>query len=431
MSSGGLTLKSGLLELGMLVTGCVNTILTKAQDNSYGRGWGGDEHLFEHPWTQSLFMFWGEGLCLAAFFVTRYAPWRRGKSASSGEERKAMSFFEMFPPLLIIPTFLDLLGTSISGIGLLYCSASVWQMLRGSIIIFTCILSTIFLKRKTPAYRWFAIIITICGLVLVGLSSVFSTQSKASDKSGSSSGDDAGSGESAGKTVLGIFLVLISQLISGTQMVVEEILLKKKDLAPLHIVGMEGLFGTFLMSFIILPIVYFIPGNNPSSMSRGSYDNAIDAFQQMGSNIALLFYVIIYFFSIAFFNFFGLNVTKVLTAVHRTLIDACRSVFVWAWQLLTFYCINERFGEEWTKYSGLQVAGFVLLIIGTVIYNGILKLPFFSYESNEPKTEESAITGVELDGSKGELSGNTKCDLDAPIDVNKPTNDNAVPGTSV
>eukprot|EP00727_Mastigamoeba_balamuthi_P006181 m51a1_g2182 putative solute carrier family 35 member f6-like (427) ;mRNA; f:103548-105167 len=426
MSAGGLTLKSGLLELGMLLTGCINTILSKAQNNSYSRGWGGKEHQWSHPWSQSLFMFWGEFLCLLVFIATRYAPWE-SEEKKMAADRKPMSWLDKLAPILVVPTFLDLLGSSISGIGLLYCSASVWQMLRGSIIVFTCILSTIFLKRKTPAYRWVAIVITICGLVLVGLSSVFSTQS-GSDKSGSSEEE---TGVSAGKTVLGIVLVLVSQLISGLQMVVEEILLKKKDYAPLHIVGMEGVYGTLLMSFIVLPVVYFVPGDNPSSMSRGSYDNVIDAFQMMGNNIALLFFVIIYFFSIAFFNFFGLNVTKVLTAVHRTLIDACRSVFVWAWQLMTFYCINERFGEEWTKYSGLQVAGFVLLIIGTVIYNGILKLPFFSYESNEPKTEESTISGVPLDMSKDGMSGNTKCDLDAPIDVNKPTNDNAVPGTSV
>eukprot|EP00727_Mastigamoeba_balamuthi_P006182 m51a1_g2183 putative transmembrane protein c2orf18 homolog (429) ;mRNA; f:106021-107785 len=428
MSSGGLTLRSGLLELGMLLTGCLNTILSKAQNNSYSRGWGGKEHQWSHPWSQSLFMFWGEFLCLLAFITTRLAPWESEKKA---EERKPMSWLDKLAPILIVPTFLDLLGSSIAGIGLLYCTASVWQMLRGSIIVFTCILSTIFLKRKTPAYRWFAIAITICGLILVGLSSVFNTKSKSSDKSGSKSDDDDDTEQSAGKTVLGIFLVLISQLISGTQMVVEEILLKKKDLEPLHVVGMEGVYGTLLMCFIVLPIVYVVPGDNPSSMGRGSYDNVIDAFQMMGNNIALLFFVIIYFFSIAFFNFFGLNVTKVLTAVHRTLIDACRSVLVWAWQLLTYYCINKRFGEEWTKYSGLQVAGFVLLICGTVIYNGILKLPFFSYESNEPKTEESTVSSVELNVSKDGLNGNTKCDLDGAIDVNKPTNDNAVPGTSL
>ena len=52
----------------------------------------------------------------------------------------------IFQAIIILPTLCDLLGTTLAGIGLLYVSASVWQMLRGSIIIFTGILSVI-LKR--------------------------------------------------------------------------------------------------------------------------------------------------------------------------------------------------------------------------------------------------------------------------------------------
>ena len=45
--------------------------------------------------------------------------------------------------IFVIPTVCDLIGTTISGIGLLYVPASVWQMLRGAIIIFAGILSVI------------------------------------------------------------------------------------------------------------------------------------------------------------------------------------------------------------------------------------------------------------------------------------------------
>eukprot|EP00727_Mastigamoeba_balamuthi_P006031 m51a1_g2047 putative solute carrier family 35 member f6 (420) ;mRNA; r:1382448-1384140 len=406
----GLTLKAGLMELGMLLTGCVNTCITKAQDDSEAVGWGGkDKHSFNHPWTQSLMMFWGEGMCLAVFFFMRYMPRPKGRGEAP-YKNNPMTFWELFPPLLAIPAALDLLGSSIASIGLLYTTASVWQMFRGSIIIFTCILSMIFLKRKIPPYRWVAVIITICGLILVGFSSFFGSKDSATN-SGSSEEEASDAGW---KTLIGIVLILVGQLFGGVQMVVEEILLKKREYEPVHMVGMEGLFGTLLMSFIALPILFFIPGDNPSPYDHGSYDNAIDAFQQMGNNGALCAFCIISFFSIAFFNFFGLNVTKYLTAIHRTLIDACRSILIWMWQLFTFYVISRNYGEEWTKWSWFQVGGFILLMVGTFIYNGILKLPWFSYEEEKAEeTKEDSCKEFQKEGTALD-SMSTNCNLEVP-----------------
>eukprot|EP00727_Mastigamoeba_balamuthi_P013132 m51a1_g8441 putative solute carrier family 35 member f6 (437) ;mRNA; r:373078-374697 len=424
---GRLTLRSGMMELGMLAAGCIITIMTKNADNSYSRGWGGDEHLFAHPWTQCLFMFWAETLNLVAFFITKFGPCR-AKAPEGGEgQGKPTGILDLFPPLLAIPMFLDLLGTSISSIGLLYVSASVWQMLRGSMIVFSCILTAIFLKRKTPAWRWVAVGVTVCGLVLVGLSGVLNTTHAAAQRSGSSEEEVS---NSAWKTILGIILVLVAMLIAGTQVVVEEVIIRRKHYVPMQVVGMEGLFGSIVMSFIVLPIVYFAPGDNPSSMKRGSYDNAIDAFIMMGNNVALLFYVIGYIVFDALFNFFGVTVTSCLSAVHRTMIDTCRGVIVWAWQLMTFYCINERFGEEWTKYSGIQVAGFVLLILGTLLYNGIIKLPGFSYETEERKEAEKEVES-ETPETKNGWSGsdhNNECDdveLSVQCEAKRRSNDNA------
>eukprot|EP00727_Mastigamoeba_balamuthi_P013557 m51a1_g8824 putative solute carrier family 35 member f6 (427) ;mRNA; f:358723-360220 len=397
--STGLTLKGGLLEVGMLTSGVICTLFTKAQDNSRAKGWGGEEHAFEHPWTQSLFMFWAESMCLVAFLVARYLAKRKRKQSGKPEE-KPKTFLETFPPILALPACCDMFATSISSIGLLYCNASVWQMLRGSCIVFVTVLGRIFFKRKPPMYRILALVISVCGLILVGLSNVLSSidtgdGDAAGSGSGSGSSGTKGGGDSkttAWGTIVGVVLVLFAQLINAVQITIEETLLKKRDLAPQQVVGMEGVFGTLIIAFIVLPIVYCIPGSSPSSMKRNSYDNAIDAFMMLGNNRALLGFVLGYICCDGLYNFFAQSVTKYLTGSHYALIDACRSIFVWAWQLMTFYCISEQYGEEWTKYSGLQVAGFVLLSVGTAIFNGIPRLPGFSYEEEEPKDIETAGT---------------------------------------
>jgi hypothetical protein len=38
-------------------------------------------------------------------------------------------------------------------------------------------------------------------------------------------------------------------------------------------------------------------------------------------------------------------------------------------ELLIFYCINSSYGESWTPYSYLQIAGLAVLLYGTAIYN--------------------------------------------------------------
>lgn len=48
-------------------------------------------------------------------------------------------------------------------------SASSFQMLRGAVIIFTGLLSVAFLGRRLVVSQWVGIMITILGLVIVGL----------------------------------------------------------------------------------------------------------------------------------------------------------------------------------------------------------------------------------------------------------------------
>lgn len=53
-------------------------------------------------------------------------------------------------------------------------SASSFQMLRGAVIIFTGLLSVAFLGRRLVASQWTGILITILGLIVVGLADFMS-----------------------------------------------------------------------------------------------------------------------------------------------------------------------------------------------------------------------------------------------------------------
>jgi hypothetical protein len=151
-----------VLVVGMLATGTLNTITKKVQNDAVANGTfrGGKPHTFEHPWFQTWLMFLGEMLCILGYGFVRWREWSSARAQRSGidtesdaanvrllvnevqagsetptptEEPTPQGCFQW---ILILPTALDLTGTTLAGIGLLYIKASVWQMLRGSMVIF-------------------------------------------------------------------------------------------------------------------------------------------------------------------------------------------------------------------------------------------------------------------------------------------------------
>jgi hypothetical protein len=65
------------------------------------------------------------------------------------------------------------------------------------------------------------------------------------------------------------------------------------------------------------------------------------------------------------FNFFGLSVTRTVSATSRSTIDTCRTLFIWLVSLAL----------GWENFKWLQVAGFVLLVYGTFLFNDIVRPP--------------------------------------------------------
>lgn len=65
------------------------------------------------------------------------------------------------------------------------------------------------------------------------------------------------------------------------------------------------------------------------------------------------------------FNFFGLSVTRTVSATSRSTIDTCRTLFIWIVSL----------GLGWESFKWLQVVGFALLVYGTFLFNDIIRPP--------------------------------------------------------
>jgi len=250
----------------------------------------------------------------------------------------------------------------------------VFQMLRGSVVIFTGIMSVVFLKRKLILAQWIGMIFVLIGLAFVGLASVLFS---------------SGSDTNAPNPLVGDILIICAQIVVSIQMVLEEKYVAKYNVPPLKAVGLEGLFGLIGTSFFLL-IFYYIPGDSAGNHLESTPDAFVQMYHSWVVTLAICGTVV----SISFFNFFGLSVTKTLSATSRMVLDSIRTFVIWA--------ISLAIG--WQEFQYFQVIGFVLLLLGTFVYNKIIPLPFFRSEEDDKELRQ--IQDAEKDGMEDALLHN-------------------------
>lgn len=344
-----------IMAVGMLIAGTINTISSKLQDEIKAQGLPHtDPRTFQHPAVQTVAMFLGECLCMFAFVVLERKRRNRVESGRATEDDVAKSNSKPFPVWTFgLPAMCDMTGSTLMYVGLLLTYPSVYQMLRGMIVVFTGVFSFFFLKRKLHAYHWSGMFLIILGTFLVGLSSVLHQKGHAPNP------------------LVGNILVISAQLLAATQMVLEEKFVQRYNVNPLEVVGNEGLWGG-AVTVTILFIAYWIPPIRKA-------DNSLDAVYQIYNSPALVGALLLSIFSIAFLNYFGISVTKYLSATHRTTIDATRVILVWVVSLII----------GWEVFDALQLAGFIILLMGTAIFNEILLIGFLKYPSKTVETVSS------------------------------------------
>jgi uncharacterized membrane protein len=317
----GMTNAQIVLALGMLITGSLNTITTNFADNASAVG------------TMSPSTIWGK---LNAETDAKHLfdhPFVQATIMFCGEFLCALAYLaqrsrgssEPAAPsggarealFFWIPALCDMCGTGIMYAGLCLSYASIFQMLRGASIVFTAIISTFFLGRKQWAFQWFSVALVIGGIVVVGWVSL------------------AGSKDSmtkpANTVLIGDALIIFAQLIVAIQMCVEEKIMSMYNTPALKAVGLEGMFGALTLGALLVPM-YFI------RIDGVPFENFPDA--------------------------------KSMSAAHRMVLDSVRTVLVWACSLAL----------GWEEFHALQLVGFVLLSLGTAMYNEIIRVPVvFNY----------------------------------------------------
>ena len=276
--------------------------------------------------------------------------------------------------LLAIPAACDITGTTLMNVGLLFVAASIYQMTRGALVLFVGLFSVLFLRRRLALYQWLSLVIVVLGVGIVGLAGAIEKHPQALPKDPIPSkaqlletvklaARGLKSQPAALQTVLGVIMIAGAQIFTATQFVVEESLMERYSIAPLNMVGWEGVFG-FVITVTGMIVLHFTVG--VTDAGRGGYFDAVEGWRQMTGYPAIAISSVLIMISIGGFNFFGLSVTRSVSATSRSTIDTCRTLFIWIVSL----------GLRWETFKWLQVVGFVLLVYGTFLFNDIVQVPW-------------------------------------------------------
>ena len=80
--------------------------------------------------------------------------------------------------MLALPAIFDCIGCTLMYVALTDCAVSVYQMMRGIIVVLTATMSIWVLKRKQYAHHYISLVCIILGVVIVGFVGIQDSKGK-------------------------------------------------------------------------------------------------------------------------------------------------------------------------------------------------------------------------------------------------------------
>ena len=303
---------------------------------------------------------------------------------------------------LLIPASFDFIGVNLSmacnDIGL---DASMQVAVKATKILFSALLSRVFLKTTIKPYHWVAIALVIPGVGLVGLADNVVQGTK----------EDS---ISLLTTITGVGLALLAEFFKAGKNVYEEGLLKDRQMCPRFISVIEGASCT-LLSLLCMVLTHFfwagkeydeVVANGAVGSGFASKENMVNTWNWFTHSHRIQIWALYLFFTTGFISFFGLLVTKNLSAMHSAIFAEMRVVIVWVTELLIYLATSgivyadgntHPDGKKLHAYSWITVVGFALLILSGFVFNKKVRVPFMQHwykeenHQNHPKIEDDEI----------------------------------------
>lgn len=333
--------------------------------------------VFEKPWYQNWLMCFG----MCCTFILVWIQKCRGCYKNVKPKKRNWNWLKN-----LLPSSLDTISSFLIGVALVIMPVSLWQMFRGSLIVFTALFTVCYRKRKLFRHEWIGVSLAVTALIILGVVALCEKDA-----------NENAVHRQWWQIVLGIGLVLVGQAMSAGQTIVLEVFLHDNEMDELTLVSWGGFWG-MIICMLFMIIAYFIP----TKEGDGLHENSIDTVVMVVHSLPIFIYSLIYTILILCFNVAGMFIINMTNALARNVTEQMRTLFIWLISLFIYYIVNKDYGEKWGPLSFLQLIGFLIMSVGVLIYNGIIKLRILMGDAYEAV---STMPSDFLDDDSGEGRG--------------------------
>lgn len=176
-----------------LVSGTFSALICKMAYDTQSPGLTGTAKPFAKPIMMLTLMFTGMVPAMIFWWVQQHLL--------PADKREHVSWKTV--GILVVPSICDLMCTLLLLVAQLYITASLWQMMRGSIIIITALLKRYALGHRLKQHMWLGVGFITLAMLLVASTSFFGT--------------DANATATSKDPRIGILLVLVGCIAQGVQ----------------------------------------------------------------------------------------------------------------------------------------------------------------------------------------------------------------------
>ena len=158
----------------------------------------------------------------------------------------------------------------------------------------------------------------------------------------------------------------------------EKSIMEKERISPYKLLFLEGIFGTIINLLAFIPS-YYINCTNSFGICNGRLYDLGKTITHMKETDFWIFLILLFLSSLCFNVFVRLSL-HCFTPTHLNVSDALSTVMYWGYVKIAN--INK---EDIFINSYYPLPGYILIIVGTLIYNEILIFYFCNFEYNTKK----------------------------------------------
>ena len=275
--------------------------------------------------------------------------------------------------------------------------------------IFGAVLSIVFLNKKLQWFEWTGMLCILVGVVLAALAQKLDQH----DESASVSGH----------FVLGIIFLLVANFANSVEAITAEFILKDQRISFFQTVGGMGVWGMLAYAIIVIPVTNTdfsgdhpappvvplpnssSPPNDASGLEFLYHEDWYDSLVQISNNNVLLALVLLNFLVLVVINVCYFQIMVSGSALTALVLVQLRAVCVWAFDLAAYYISGGKgslgSAEKWTKWSWVQLIGFVAITFGALLFNETICVGASQEEGEDGDTAEFAGIDDYVEGGGG------------------------------